>query len=277
MDMRTIDKKTQRTLLLKSIVRRLLPSEEVMVAGLRYHVHPRYNSTERFMWAEHLTPEPASIAALCKVVAERPCFVLDVGANCGVFTVPLAHSAAPGSIIRALEPNPEMAGRLRRNLGLNGLGDRVDVLEVAMAEDEGEASLVLHKSNLGQSSLGKVARPGEALTVSTLPYSKLTGGVDPDMPIVMKIDIEGYEDRALKPVLYGSDLRLPDVLLMETLHNGDWTYDVPGRLLESGYEALFEGEGNSLLARGAATHDVTRLLAGTVKRWRRGAGAHATI
>lgn len=248
MDLRALYRKTQRTIVLKSVIRRILPVEVQEVDGLRYRLHPRDNATERYMWAEGMMPEPRSLKALCDIVTAHKCLVLDIGGNCGAFVLPLVRAAQAGSVIRVVEPNAEMVARIRENLALNDMGARVDIVEAALAEGEGEATLTLHRSNLGQSSLAAVSKAGAQVTVRTLPYAMLLDRLTEDMLILMKIDIEGYEDHALWPILGQDTARLPDAVLIETLHADQWQKDILGQFKALGYETIFSGEGNTLLA-----------------------------
>lgn len=260
MDLRSLYRKTQRTIGLKSVIRRILPTELQEIDGLRYRLHPRHNATERFMWAEGMMPEPRSLRALCDIVAAHKCLILDVGGNCGAFVLPLTQAAREGSVIRVVEPNIGMVARIRENLALNGMEARVEIVEAALAEAKGEATLNLHRSNLGQSSLLPVSKAGAQVTVRTLPYEMLLDGLTSDMQIVMKIDIEGYEDRALWPMLEQPSAHLPDALLIETLHADQWQKDILGRLHALGYEAIFSGEGNTLFAPRSKSETLRGLL-----------------
>ncbi|SLN23199.1 FkbM family methyltransferase [Roseisalinus antarcticus] len=237
---------TRRTPLLKSVVWRMLPDEAVTLDGLTMHVHPRDNMTERHIWLHHVWPEPDSIAKLCAIVAARPCLVIDVGANCGAFTVPLARAAAPGSRVIAVEPNPAMVARLAANLDANGLADRVEIVQRALDAQDGSATLTLHARNLGQSSLGTPKRPGQSLTVAATTLAGLIA--DSALPVVVKIDIEGHEDTALWPLLTGAR-HLPEVFLLETQHAAQWSHDLVARLSELGYDQTYSGEGNTLFHR----------------------------
>ena len=78
---------------------------------------------------------------------ETPCLVLDVGANCGAFTV-WAKLAWPKCEVDAYEPNPEMVKFLIKNIeGLEG----VTVHESAVG-NSGRDKLYLGKHNPGESS-----------------------------------------------------------------------------------------------------------------------------
>ena len=214
-------------------------------------LHPGDNLTERFMWLRGMRYEAASIGRLTLLVAGKRALVLDIGANCGAFTVPLATAAAAGSRIIAFEPNPIMATRLKANLELNDLSDRVEHEEVAVGRNESVANLHLENLNLGASSLLSV-ESGNTIPVTVRP---LTHYVPEQMTnyetFIIKIDAEGFEDEVLIPFFNAaSPTSKPDAILMETGRSDLWSADPIGVLTGHGYVAHFEGEdGNTLFLR----------------------------
>jgi len=63
--------------------------------------------------------------------------VVDVGANVGLISIPLA-----GATVTAIEPVPENAARIRRSALLSDVADRVRVVEVALGESAGSVTMV---------------------------------------------------------------------------------------------------------------------------------------
>ncbi len=200
-------------------------------------------------------PEPRSLASLEALVRGRRCLILDIGANCGAFTLPLARAAGPGSSVLAFEPNPEMAQRLRRNLALNGMERRVDVHQIALSSGRGTMTLTLHWRNLGQSSLehlpkGKRAHRQVEVEVRPLADFLVRGEHE---RIVVKIDVERHEDKVLGPMLEGgTDPDMADAVLLEVGGGEGWDVDLEGMLVGRGYSRGAEVEGNVLYMRGAA-------------------------
>ena len=60
--------------------------------------------------------------------------VVDVGANAGVFTLATARIVGPKGRVIAIEPNPEVLGRLAANVKGNDFDDRVTILPIAIAD-----------------------------------------------------------------------------------------------------------------------------------------------
>jgi FkbM family methyltransferase len=118
---------------------------------------------------------------------------IDVGANIGVHTIRLAKLVGPDGSVIALEPDAEIAQRLRENMSLNHLSN-IQVHEAAAAGNSDD-SVVLYRPDTRDSNKGRA---------SLLPHSYLTGSKKPvttttidDVacgPVgLIKIDVEGFE------------------------------------------------------------------------------------
>lgn len=228
----------------------MLPPAEVTFAGIRMYVDPRDNYTDRRIWLDGQPPEMESLMALTAIVDGKNALVLDVGANCGAYAVPLGLAAGDGSRVIAFEPNPVMIGRLGHNIALNDLGGVIRVEGCALSDREGEAVLNFKHRNFGQATLKPVlkrARSGGTL----VPVRPLMAFVDcaKDHDIcILKIDVEGAEEAVLGPLLDAGGW-LPDVILIETRHAGEWETDLVGRIAACGYATTLEAEGNTLFVK----------------------------
>ncbi|NNE51039.1 MAG: FkbM family methyltransferase [Sulfitobacter sp.] len=246
---RSADRATRRRLV------PALPPAEVEFAGIRMYVDPRDNYTDRMIWLDSQPPEMTSLMALTEIVEGQNAFILDIGANCGAFTVPLALAAGEGSRVIAFEPNPVMIGRLGYNLSLNGLGSKVRIESCALGAEAGEAMLNLRTGNYGQATLNPIkerARAGGTL-VPVRPLTEFTAQARDHDISVLKIDVEGAEVAVMYPLLEAGGW-LPDVVLMETRHAGDWDMDLVKMMADSGFEPRLEADGNTLFVHKDAAH-----------------------
>ena len=243
---------------LRFVIRRWWPAMQLRVGNHTMLLHPADNHTERFMWLRGIRCEAASIGRLTLLVSGKRALIFDVGANCGSFTLPLASAVGPGSRIVAFEPNPTMAGRLKRNLELNGLLDTVNLEEVAVGSIDDVADLHLGKQNLGESSLLSI-KSSKTISVAVRPLTHYLPGQRSKYEIfVLKVDVEGLEDLVLVPFIGAtSPKNMPDAILVETSHSNLWSIDPVALLKERGYISLFEGEDqNTLLLRSKKTPTV---------------------
>ena len=144
---------------------------------------------------------------------KREDIVWDVGASVGLFTM---HAAQRVQRVIAFEPDPETAGRLRKNVQLNGFMEKVDILQVALGEEEGKKEL--HTDGLGglAPALGNLKRHSGAVSVQVETVDRLSQQRTAQCPTVLKIDIEGAELLALRgaKALLHSEQR-PRIIFLE--------------------------------------------------------------
>ena len=65
---------------------------------------------------------------------------IDIGANVGYYAIKAFHRLGPKGRVIAIEPNPDVALRLKRNMYLSG-ADGIELHEVAVADSDGEVTL----------------------------------------------------------------------------------------------------------------------------------------
>jgi FkbM family methyltransferase len=126
--------------------------------------------------------------------------VVEVGANVGYYTVLAASCVGPAGSVTAFEANPAIAERLRRAVVVNGYQWWTRVVESAVADREGEATLHVLARHQGSSSLARQGTDvlegwGEVPHPLTVPVTTLDAllGPDPSPVDLLKIDAEGWE------------------------------------------------------------------------------------
>jgi FkbM family methyltransferase len=231
-------------------VNAMLGPVEVEFADIKMVVDPRDNYTETCIWLDGHPPELKSLVALVQLVEDRNVLVLDIGANCGAFTLPLAVAGGAGSRVIAFEPNPIMIGRLGLNIQLNNLTEVVRIEGCALSDHDGEAMLNFRGNNYGQASLKNVRRRlrNGGTLVPTRPLSHFTDASKNHDFTLLKIDIEGAEAMVLEPILDDAQTGgwLPDAILIEVRHAAQWQTDLCEKILASGFEETLRAEGNAL-------------------------------
>jgi FkbM family methyltransferase len=121
--------------------------------------------------------------------------VFDVGANVGVFTLPLARRS---SVVHAFEPHPRLRARLSENVGLNNLRNVV-VNPVALSDEVGFGLLFgASHNNQGQGSLTKRGAATEPIKCELTTLDQYVRSSDLDRVDLIKIDVEGAEFRVLQ-------------------------------------------------------------------------------
>ncbi len=224
-------------------IRAIVGERQVVARGLKWHCHPRDNAVERSLWLRGATDEDEEVDWLIGRLRPGDVFC-DIGANCGFYS--LVVRASTGARVIAVEPNPVMRGRLQRNMQLNAIDGTV-VEPCAVGETGGR--MVLHMGSrwdYGQATLIDNANK-EGVDVDVRPLADIlqqhaSGRVD-----AIKIDIEGYEDRALGPFLEAAaETSLPSSMVIEHLHERLWRADVQALAASRGY-TLFKRTANNFL------------------------------
>ena len=124
---------------------------------------------------------------------------LNIGAHMGIYALALARWTSPGGRVFAFEPNPTTRAALTRHVVLNGVADRIEVLEDAVS-DVPSRSTFFATGQEGFSRLGAsnpIAPHTAPLTVpvTTIDAFCASRGLTPDW---ITLDVEGYEIAALE-------------------------------------------------------------------------------
>lgn len=113
---------------------------------------------------------------------------VDVGANIGVLTVPLAHMVGPAGVVLAIEPQRQAFQMLNGNLALNQIINVV-AMHGALGEKAGTIKVppirYADPGNFGGVELGEVGEPVRMWTLDQI--------LDGRPVQFIKIDVEGME------------------------------------------------------------------------------------
>jgi len=147
---------------------------------------------------------------------------LDIGANIGAVTVPLALAArSKGSRVIAFEPFSKNIAWNSQNLKLNHIEDVVTMVESGLSSEPGEATLMLGDDFRSGATIGNaiVAQPGdndyfERVTIRLNTLDDLWPSFGNPRLDVIKIDIEGHESKFLEGATQTLAANRP-VILME--------------------------------------------------------------
>jgi FkbM family methyltransferase len=215
--------------------------------GLRFRCHLADNATERNIVISGDRHNRPKLRELMRYLPDEGSFV-DIGANCGLFTLSAAAKVGPRGRVVAIEPGSEMARRLRFNIAANNFTS-ITVFQTAVGDHTGSTTLHLVPNQFGKSSLlPQENNVPEMVPVTTLrSVLELARVKDID---ALKIDVEGYEDRVLIPFIKDAPKELwPRAVLLETKWSKRWNEDCVGHYLYCGYRTGWHSKGDVLLVK----------------------------
>jgi len=176
--------------------------------------------------------EAESTELLCRVLEPGATFV-DVGGNVGFLSLTAAALVGSRGKVIYIEPNLALVARFRETLAHNGLA-QIEVRAVALAEQAGEVAL-----RTGDSHGITQVVPGTGTAAES--GDQLLEGLLGTAPALIKIDVEGYEERVLSGMaetLARRDtafyIEVTDAWLRR---NGGSAATLFGTMTEAGYDA----------------------------------------
>ena len=222
------------------------------VWGVPMRLYPWNNVCERKALMRPDQMDPTEHRLLAEIMSRKPSVFIDIGANVGLYSLHAALTSVPGGTIIAIEPNPVLVERFRFNLksaydnGRVAEDVSVTMIPVALSDHEGEAVLAAHGgeggSRLGSSPSGQRVR---VRTLLTLLREQNIARID-----LMKIDVEGHEDRILPGFFAAAPESLwPRALIIEHLSRDTWSIDCIDDCLAHGYRVATKLRGNTILER----------------------------
>jgi FkbM family methyltransferase len=156
---------------------------------------------------------------------------LEVGAHHGFVTVELLRRFPKARVI-AVEPNPEAVRILRRNLGANGMLNRVEIVEAGIGAKDGNGCLKPSAHGSWGDTVEEIHRNGSGIPVPLLTVPSILKGRKPD---VVKSNAEGAEYE-LFPQIFSNGIHPQLVILMP--------HAIRGQI--DALRALLAGEGYSI-------------------------------
>lgn len=163
---------------------------------------------------------------------------LDIGSNVGVYSLFVSSKRADVDVY-AFEPIAKIADRLAYNTKINGLDRRLKVNNIALSDRNGFASFSYEKESL---VFGEVS--GEVPCMTLLDFMSKNGI---EKINALKIDVEGAEDKILKPFFDMSDRKQwPKHIVIEHLFPEIWEWNCLVGLEKLGYRSVWMGPMNTI-------------------------------
>lgn len=209
---------------------------DVELWDLRLRLYTRGNVAEaRILFLSQFW-EPRERALLAEVAQPGFAFV-DVGANAGGYSLWVLSLLRDRCTIVAVEPDPELAARLRFNAATNDAAN-LRVIGAALSDHEGMGLLAVDARNRGENRLLGHAGAGEAGGGTPVPLRTLLGvvrGEGLSRIDALKIDIEGMELSVLRAFFRDAPESLWPRIVITELHDTPEHREVAELLRACGY------------------------------------------
>lgn len=172
------------------------PTTSVKFEGEEFHFR---TGNGRLLWRAQtfLTEEPLMLHWIASMGESD--IVLDIGANCGLYSAAIARRA---SRVYACELDPQNVGLIKENAFLNGVGERVVVLPFACGERDGIVDVYFRDLMAGDAlqSIGRpsifptrVGKNAHSAPVLVQSLDEVWKRLDLPRPTKIKIDVDGNE------------------------------------------------------------------------------------
>jgi FkbM family methyltransferase len=159
--------------------------------------------------------EPRTLALVLRLMAGEPGLFVDVGAHFGWFTCAVASIA--GTKVVGVEADADNCSALRANVARNGFRN-VAICNAAVGPDA--ALLALSKQSVANSGTVAVAGSAAATTgqqnwVASLTLEAMLNDLvcPASRPVVLKVDVEGFEPAVLAGLDFAGPFRPKHVLI----------------------------------------------------------------
>lgn len=174
---------------------------------------------------------------------------VDVGANVGTYAMPMARHVGSSGTVIAIEPHPVTHARLAFNKSASRF-TQARLVAAAVGASDGELMIETDGDNLGASHIVTGDASTKAIKVRSLRLQRILEEAGVSHVNALKIDIEGYEDRALMPFFKEAPQALwPRAVVIEHLSKDEWLADCIADMVSRGYAEAGRTRSNTLLAR----------------------------
>jgi FkbM family methyltransferase len=206
----------------------------------------------RSLWLREALESEAFPFAVLRHFVHPGDVVYDIGANLGLYARHLVSTLHAGRVV-SFEPVAENRELLTANLALGGIADRVILMPMALADEDGTAEFQVDDMQSASGTLSKVTGGDPCVGRQNLGLGPLTAQVvcrsldgllaDPPspgtplpLPDVLKIDVEGAEALLLRGAARLLRERGPRLLI--ELHGAAVAGEVLSLLADAGYSCV---------------------------------------
>ena len=238
-----------RKFIRKKIASRFPGPFDVTVEGVDIRAYPLENYCDRTALGRDMLPEIPERELIAPLLRRKMIFV-DIGANIGTYSLFVAHACRNEARILAFEPHPRTYSKLLFNTKANHF-DCIETLNQGVGPVREKMQLYSNGgTNIGTASIlpdaagNKMSWDIDIIPLPDALTQRFIHRID-----LLKIDIEGFEDQALLPLMQPEYKTLwPEAILIETVLRQHWREDCVAHLESLGYTLIGNTGENMLYA-----------------------------
>ena len=219
---------------------------DIIYHDVKFRLYPHNNTIESKMLVSSRLREGKELDVISGFIKNGGTF-LDIGANVVYYSLMAAKRGATKII--GVEPNPIVLERFKANIKFNRFEKKIKTFQIGIGQKHETMELRLSQTDMGSSSIVNTQLNSDKIKIKVIPLLELLKKEGINKVDVLKIDIEGFEDRALIPYFKNLDKKFyPRLVLMEDSSQTDWEENILEWLLANGYRVLARTRGNVLIS-----------------------------
>jgi len=233
------------------ILKRYLYKKKIRKISYKYYgkyfiLYPVENVTDNKIITSSKKYDFKELEYIKKLEKNNKSVFLDIGSNMGYYSI--MSSNVGFTSIFAFEPLPKMISRIEENIKINNLEDKISIIPFALGDENKEIIIYEKIDNIGGSSILKDNKRSHNYRVNMITLNQFMKDYSLNHIDVLKIDIEGYEDRVLMPFFRDNNMSIfPKIVIIEHSSSKEWNEDVIDWMLKNGYSEEFKTRGNTIL------------------------------
>ena len=218
---------------------------DIIYHDVKFRIYPHNNTIESKIFISSRLREGKELGIIQNYIKGGGIF-LDIGANIGYYSLMAAKFGAKKVI--GIEPNPIVLDRFKENIKFNKFDKQIKTFQAGVGEKRETKELGLFNTDMGKSSIVNTKFNSDKVKIKILPLSEILKKEGISKVDVLKIDIEGFEDKALFPYFKTLNKKsYPRLILMEDSSQSDWDENILEWLFANGYRILSRTRGNILI------------------------------
>ena len=232
---------------LASFLKYNLGNKKVLINynGIKFILNPSDNSTDSKMIVSSRTLEKLELNYLKSIKKSKNAIFLDIGANIGYYS--LMSTMLGFKKVYAFEPIANTFLRLQENIQINSLEKIITPIQKAVGEKNTDEYIFQDLENIGNSSILIKGNKIKKLKINMIELNYFFQKNNISNVDAIKLDIEGYEDRALINLFMNKNNKIfPKLLIIEHSNKELWKYNLFETLEAKGYKKMNSTRGNTI-------------------------------